>query len=81
MRSRVSTSTFPSFSRNDASSTYRRRFSAPTTSVQREIATGQFTVVLMTNSNGRPTSEAHQAANSMGARIFMWGEFLSELAR
>ena len=40
---------------------------------------GQFTVVLMTNPNGRPTSSAHQAANSMGARIFMWGEFLSEL--
>ena len=42
---------------------------------------GQFMVVLMTNPNGRPTSEAHQAANSMGARIFMWGKFLSELAR
>ena len=42
---------------------------------------GQFAVVLVTNPNGRPTSSAHEAANSMGAQIFMWGEFLGELAR
>ena len=42
---------------------------------------GPFTTVLVTNPNGRPTSSAHEAADSIGAHIFMWGEFLGELAR
>lgn len=42
---------------------------------------GPFAAVLITNPNGRATSSAKQAAESIGARIFKWGEFLGQLNR
>lgn len=40
---------------------------------------GAFTSIVMTNPNGGPTSSAKQAAESMGACIYKWGEFLGRL--
>ena len=42
---------------------------------------GGFSDILMTNPNGRATSAAEQAAESMGAQIYKWGEFLGRLNR
>jgi hypothetical protein len=40
---------------------------------------GPFTDILITNPNGRPTTAALQAAESMGASVYKWGEFLGRL--
>lgn len=42
---------------------------------------GEFSDVLMTNPNGRASSAAELAAESMGAIIFKWGQFLGRLNR
>ena len=42
---------------------------------------GPFKAVLKTNPNGGITESAEQAAESMGARIFEWGEFMKYLHR
>ena len=42
---------------------------------------GAFNVLLITNPNGGPTSSAKTAAESMGAKIYKWGEFLGQLNR
>ncbi|MFI5352639.1 MAG: hypothetical protein ACHQZS_06705 [Candidatus Binatales bacterium] len=40
---------------------------------------GAFAAILVTNPNGGMTSSAKQAAESMGAQIYKWGEFLGRL--
>lgn len=42
---------------------------------------GPFKAVLKTNPNGGVTASAEQAAESMGVRIFKWGEFMQHLYR
>ena len=42
---------------------------------------GPFTDVVITNPNGKPTSSAMGAAESMGCQVFKWGAFLSRLNR
>lgn len=40
---------------------------------------GEFSVIAKTNPNGRITTAAHQAAATMDAEIFGWGNFLGRL--
>ena len=40
---------------------------------------GEFSDILITNPNGNPTSSAKLAADSMGAKIHVWGGFMSRL--
>jgi hypothetical protein len=40
---------------------------------------GDFTEILITNPNGRPTSSAEQAAKSMGVSIYKWSELYGRL--
>ena len=42
---------------------------------------GVFDSILITNPNGRSTGAADAAADSMGARIYKWGELLGRLNR
>jgi hypothetical protein len=42
---------------------------------------GAISDILITNPNGKATSSAQQAAESLGARIYKWGEFLGRLNR
>ena len=42
---------------------------------------GAFNAILLTNPNGGPTSSAKAAAESMGASVYKWGEFLGRLRR
>ena len=40
---------------------------------------GPFSVVVVTNPNGKATSNAEEAAQNMGAKILRWGRFLGRL--
>jgi hypothetical protein len=42
---------------------------------------GPFDAILITDPNGGPTSSARGAAESIGASIYKWGEFLSSLGK
>ncbi len=40
---------------------------------------GQFSIAVITNPNGRPTSSAEEVAQTMGAEILKWGPFFGRL--
>ncbi len=42
---------------------------------------GKFDIILKTNPNGSPTTNAYLAAKEVGADIFLWSELLSRLNR
>jgi hypothetical protein len=42
---------------------------------------GAFDAILITNPNGDPTSSARRAAESIGASVYKWGEFLGRLKK
>jgi hypothetical protein len=42
---------------------------------------GAFNAILITNPNGGPTSSAVGAADSMGASVYLWGQFMGRLRK